>query len=438
MQAGRVTLALRSSVRAAIVLPLLLAGCENMPMPTRSDDSAAQADVLVPDPTFALESHPDNYIAFLKGWFEGTRPQIDAADIVRYSLAANDRTAELAAEKLIFGHEAFCQQNGGTMTKEPPALTCVGSDGKPLARLSVQVFHSSDAQPGALQFTGESARWMSRLDEARLTDYRRVLDTLSGNGVAGGVLLASGEGFDVVRFGRLSGPDFYALKTPNHGLIWLSDIVSVKWSADALNVTQRGGEQFVESGKGLTPGNTIVRLRPTDNDQLVAEALSFEDPFRFVYVDPRSKQPRQVRVRADTQILQITISPKASKYRGGMIDTRFDKKDREAFRRSLVADARKTAANTGRKTDSLDLSDTKLRSDMEQLGRAGPCVRTLSEDRLRTGDIAYTEYLVCGEYRQEADAVKTTGGVLTPDKTPLLFLGRAARAPWYDFNGVLR
>jgi hypothetical protein len=57
---------------------------------------------------------------------------------------------------------------------------------------------------------------------------------------------------------------------------------------------------------------------------------------------------------------------------------------------------------------------------------------------VRAGDIAYSEYLVCAEYRQEADAVKATGGELSPDKTPLLFMGRAARAPWYDFNGVLR
>jgi hypothetical protein len=57
---------------------------------------------------------------------------------------------------------------------------------------------------------------------------------------------------------------------------------------------------------------------------------------------------------------------------------------------------------------------------------------------LRTGDVSLSEYLVCAQYRQEAETIKGNGGELTPDKTPLLFLGRAARAPWYDFNGVLR
>jgi hypothetical protein len=188
----------------------------------------------------------------------------------------------------------------------------------------------------------------------------------------------------------------------------------------------------------MTPGNTIVRLRPTLDNQLKAEPLSAEEPFRFVYLDALSNQPRQARVRADTRILQVTISAKASRYRGGAIQTRFDKKQQETFRKTLVADARKAAANTGRPSDKLDLDDAKLRSDLDQIGRVGPCTRTQSEDRLRTGDVSLSEYLVCTQYRQEADTIKTNGGELTPDKTPLLFLGRAARAPWYDFNGILR
>ena len=86
----------------------------------------------------------------------------------------------------------------------------------------------------------------------------------------------------------------------------------------------------------------------------------------------------------------------------------------------------------------MSLDDAKLRADLDQIGRVGPCARTQSEDRLRVGDIAYSEYLVCVEYRQEAETVKANGGELTPDKTPLLYLGRVARAPWYNFNGVLR
>ena len=423
---------------ATAVLALGLIACQSTPgQKTPPDNSAAEAAALVPDYRPGLESNPNDYVPFLKAWFQGAAPEIDSADIVRYAFSAGDKTAELAAERLISGNEAFCTHGGGKIAQDPSALTCVAPDGKPIARLSVQVFHSSPEQPGTLQFTGESAAWMLRLNEVQLADYRRVIDTLSGNGIGGGVLLSSGESFDVIRFGRLSGADFYALKTPNHGLIWLEDVVSVKWSADTISIMQRNGEQIEDTGKGLAPANTIVRLRPTENDQLKAEPLTFDQPFRFVYVDPKSKHPRQVRVRNDALIVQITVSRQPSKYHAGMIQTRFDKKEADAFRKSLVAEARKTAANTGRKTETLSLDDAKLRADLDQIGRVGPCARTQSEDRLRVGDIAYSEYLVCVEYRQEAETIKANGGELTPDKTPLLYLGRAARAPWYNFNGVL-
>jgi hypothetical protein len=417
---------------------LALAACQSGPSKMGSRAASAEAAALIPDYTPALQSNPNEYVAYLKAWFQGATPEIDSSDIVRYVFSAGDKTAELAAEKLISGNAAFCTQNGGTVAQDPPALTCVAPDGKAIARLSVQVFHSSPEQPGTLQFTGESAAWMLRLNEVQLADYRRVIDTLSGNGPGGGVLLSSGESFDVVRFGRLSGPDFYALKTPNHGLIWLEDVVSVKWGTDSISIVQRDGEQIADAGKGLAPGNTIVRLRPNDNGQLKSETLTLDQPFRFVYVDPQSKQPRQVRVGADPLILQITVSRQTSKYHGGMIQTRFDKKEANAFRRSLVAEARKAAVTIGKKTETVNLEDAKLRADLDQIGRVGPCARTQSEDRLRSGDIAYSEYLVCVEYRQEAETAKSNGGELTPDKTPLLYLGRAARAPWYNFNGVLR
>ena len=203
------------------------------------DNSAAEATALVPDYRPALESNANDYIAFLKNWFQGVAPEIDSTDIVRYALSAGDKTADLAAEKLISGNEAFCAQSGGKIVRDPAALTCVAQDGRAIARLAVQVFHSSPEQQGTLQFTGESAAWMSRLNEVQLADYRHVTDTLSGNGIGGGVLLSSGESFDVIRFGRLSGPDFYALKTPNHGLIWLDDVVSVKWSSDTISIMLR-------------------------------------------------------------------------------------------------------------------------------------------------------------------------------------------------------
>jgi len=421
------------------VLTLLLAACQTAPTQNSApDNSAAQADALIPDYAAALQSHPGEYIAFLKDWFKDARAEIDSPQIVRYGFAAGDKTADLAAEKLIFGNEAFCNQAGGKMSREEAGLTCIGAGGKLVSRLSVQVFHASAEQPGTLQFTGESAAWIARLNEKRLADYRRVIDTLSGNGIAGNVLMSTGESFDVVRFGRLSAPDFYALRTPEHGLTFLSDVVSVKWTPDGVSVSERDGEQYMEAGKGLTPGNTLVRLLPTDDNQLQAVPLSFDEPFRFVYLDSTSKQPRQALVRADDRILQINVSAKPSKYRSGSIDTRFNKKERDAFRKALVADARKAATAIGKKTDTVDLGDPKIRADVDQIGRAGSCARTQSEDRLLAGDIAYTQYLVCAEYRQEAETLKSNGGELSPDKTPLLFLGRAARAPWYDFNGMLR
>jgi hypothetical protein len=302
----------------------------------------------------------------------------------------------------------------------------------------MSVFHASTDQPASLQFTAESSAWMARLNEERMSDYRRVLATLAGNGLAGNVLLSSGESFDVVRFGRLAAPDFYALNTPNHGLVWFSDLVSVKWTDQGLSVVERDGDRYEETGSGLTPLSTIVRLRPTLDNQIKAEPLTNDEPFSFVYLDTASAQPRQARIRADGRVLQITIALHSERMRGGAIKVRFDKKQQEDFHKQLVADARKAAANTGKRTDHIDLNDSKMRSDLDQVGRVGPCARTQSEDRLRVGDISLSEYLVCTQYRQEADLIKSNGGEVTPEKTPLLFLGRAARAPWYDFNGVLR
>ena len=168
-------------------------------------------------------------------------------------------------------------------------------------------------------------------------------------------------------------------------------------------------------------------------------ALSFDEPFRFVYLDRRASSRVEALVRADDRILQDQRCGEAVKYRGGSIETHFDKKERDAFRKALVADARKAAANyrQARPTPSTSATQASGRTWI-RLGRTGACARTQSEDRAARGDIAYTQYLVCAEYRQEAETLKSTGGELSPDKTPLLFLGRAARATRYDFNGVLR
>jgi hypothetical protein len=432
------------SALLAIVLPICLlvcacAGRQTSSLPQETAASPVSASpALIGDYRPALQAHPDDYVAFMRAWLGDTIPDLESSQFVRYVLSGDDPSTQAAAGHLVDGNRAFCTANAGEIVLEAPTFTCAGADRKAISRLSVSVFHATADQPATLQFTAESAAWLVRLTEERMSDYRRVIDTLSGNGVAGDVLISSGESFDVVRFGRLSAPDFYALKTPDHGLIWFTDLVSAKWSEHGLTVIERDGDRFEETGEGMTPGNTIVRLRPTLDNQLKAEPLSAEEPFRFVYWDALSKQPRQARVRADTRILQLTISAKAARYRGGAIQTRFNKKQQEAFRKTLVADARKAAANTGRRSDTVDLDDAKLRSDLDQIGRVGPCTRTQSEDRLRAGDVSLSEYLVCTQYRQEADTIKANGGELTPDKTPLLFLGRAARAPWYDFNGILR
>jgi hypothetical protein len=419
-------------------LVLLSAGCA----PHHAGTSVGEMHTpqqLIPDYAPALQAHAEDYLAFVRSWLEANSPDLESDQFLRYALSGDERATQAGAERLLAGFRAYCAGQSGEVVSEPPAFTCVTAERKALARLSVSVFHASADQPASLQITAESPAWLTRLSEERMNDYRLVLSTLAGNGFAGNVLLSSGENFEVVRFGRLSSPDFYALKTPEHGLIWFSDLVSVKWSEQGLSAVERDGDRFEESGTDLTPGNTIVRLRPTLDNQLKAEPLTAEEPFRFVYFDSASQQPRQARVRAERQILQITVSSgRNDRYRAGLINARFDKQQQAAFRKMLVADARKTAATTGRRTDRVNLEDEKLRSDLDQVGRVGPCARTQSENRLRTGDIALTEYLVCVEYRQEADIVKSNGGEVTPDKTPLLFLGRAARAPWYDFNGVLR
>jgi hypothetical protein len=238
----------------AIAVAFALTACQStLSKKTASDAAAAEAEALVPNPAPALQSHPEDYIAFLEAWFQGVTPEIGSTDIVRYVFAAADETAELAAERLISGNQAFCTRNGGKILRDPPALTCVAPDARAIARLSVQVFHSSPEQPGTLQFTGESASWIVRLNQVQLADYRRVIDVLSGNGTGGGVLLTSGQSFDAVRFGRLSGPDFYALKTPNHGLIWFEDMVSVKWAVDTISIVQRNGEKIEDTARGLRP-----------------------------------------------------------------------------------------------------------------------------------------------------------------------------------------
>jgi hypothetical protein len=283
--------------------------------------------------------------------------------------------------------------------------------------------------------TGDRVR---EAQAAQVSRYRQVLYALDGNGPSGDVLLASGEVLEVARFGRLSGPDVYAVQLPEHGLIAFTELLSVRWTEAGVRVIMRDGSVIEESGPRLTPSRTLVRLTPAADQQLLAAAPTRDAPLRFVTLDARKKQPRQVRLRNVDQLLEVTVSPRPPAYPGGPIQPRFGSKERDAFSKTLTADARKASARLGRKPARLDLDDAALRQEVEKLGRSGPCTKAQSEAGLKTGDLALTEFLVCAQYRAESALVLKNGGQLSPDKTPLLYLSRAARAPWYDFDGVMR
>jgi hypothetical protein len=79
-----------------------------------------------------------------------------------------------------------------------------------------------------------------------------------------------------------------------------------------------------------------------------------------------------------------------------------------------------------------------VRDEVQRMGRNGPCSKSQSDAALKSGDLSLTEFYVCAQYRKESKELLGNDGTISPDKTPLVFLGRAARAPWFDFNGVLR
>jgi hypothetical protein len=198
------------------------------------------------------------------------------------------------------------------------------------------------------------------------------------------------------------------------------------------------GSAVEEAGPSLTPAKTLVRLVPGTDPQVAAVPLTAEAPFRFVTMDARTKMPRQVRLRNVNQLLKVTVSPKPALYKSGPIETSFEKKERDAFTRTLLADARKAAARLPRKPPPLDIEDATQREELEKLGRAGPCARAQTDVGLKTGDVTLTEFLVCAQYRAESAFLLKNGGQLAPDRTPLLYLSKAAGAPWYDFDGVMR
>jgi hypothetical protein len=79
-----------------------------------------------------------------------------------------------------------------------------------------------------------------------------------------------------------------------------------------------------------------------------------------------------------------------------------------------------------------------MRDEVERMGRNGPCRKSQSDAALKNGDLSLSEFYVCAQYRKESKVLIANDGAISPTKTPLVFLGRAARAPWFDFSGVLR
>jgi hypothetical protein len=343
-------------------------------------------------------------------------------------------------QQLLAGYQAFCSRSGGKIetTEEMPGQRCLNADGRPLGQLTVDVTHPEDAQPARLRFSVESGERVARVQAELQALHARVTQALAANGPTGGLLLAGGEAFEISRFGRLAGPDYYAIQTPGLGLLPFSEFLSVRWTPQGLRVTRLDGKVVTETGRNLTPARTLVRVVPVGKATVETVPLSFEAPFRFVALDAQSKQPRQIRVRDASRIQEITVSPKPPPFVAGPISVQFDDNGQRAFSEALVRDARKTAAQLESTPARIDLHDAKLREDVERMGRAGHCAKSQEDGALERGDIALSEYYVCAQYRKESQALLANDGEITPERTPLVFLGRAARAPWFDFGGVLR
>jgi hypothetical protein len=428
----------RTKLTSCAWLPALLAlcACTVLEGPARPNASAA----LIPEYRGALDRQPDNVLAYFEAWLAGDKPVATEPGTSSWSYLGSGTAVARGADRLLAGYEAFCSRNRGQIVNDPHAggLRCVGPKDEVLGQLSVDVLHPPQAGPTELRFTVETGERVREAQAAQASRYRQVLYALDGNGPSGDLLLANGEVLQVARFGRLSGPDVYAVQLPEHGLIAFTELLSVRWTEAAVRLVLRDGSVIEASGAQLTPSRTLVRLTPAADQQLLASAPTRDAPLRFVTLDPRGRQPRQVRLRNVDQVLKVTVSPRPPAYPGGPIEPKFGGKERDAFAKALTADARKASARLGRKPTRLDLDDTTLREEVEKLGRSGPCARAQSEAGLKTGDLALTEYLVCAQYRSESALVLKNGGQLSPDKTPLLYLSRAARAPWYDFDGVMR
>jgi hypothetical protein len=314
----------------------------------------------------------------------------------------------------------------------------VAANGAVIASLEIDVVHAAEFQAEQLRFAAETGERIQRMEALRRIQRAQLMQTLKENGPSGNVLLVSGEAFEAGRFGRLSGPDYYAIQVPGRFLIPLVDTLSVRWTDGGMRIVMRDGSVVKETGKAVDATHTLVRLLPSGSDSVETSSMTFDAPFRFVTLDAKTRQPRQVRMRDVSKLLEITVSPRAPLLRAGALNVRPNARERAAFNQTLVNDATRAAKKLKAAPPPLDLADARTREDVERMGRNGPCSKSQSDTALKIGDLSLSEFYVCAQYRKESKALLSNDGVVSTDRTPLVFLGQTAQAPWFDFGGVLR
>jgi hypothetical protein len=425
---------IRSLLPAA--LALAAAGCAGM----GPSAGTIPGPSLLPDYRNALAAQPQDVIAYFREWCGALTPAEDESGRIAYTLEGDQADVMGAVERLMAGYEAHCAQRSGTLAEpgQMPGRRCIGSDGATLAGLEVDVVHAAEFQPGRLRFAAETGERIQRMAALRRIQHAQVMQTLRENGPSGSVLLTSGEAFDAARFGRLSAPDYYAVQVPGRYLIPLADTLSVRWTGEDVRIVMRDGSVVTDTGKEVAPARSLVRLVPSGNDSVDVAGMTFDAPFRFVTLDGKARQPRQVRLRDVAQILEITVSPRAPALRAGALSVRPNARDQAAFNLGLVNDAKRAAKTLKVEPPPIDVTDARMRADLQRMGRNGPCSRSQSDAALQRGDLSLSEFYVCAQYRRESKALLANDGAISTEKTPLVFLGQAARAPWFDFGGVLR
>ncbi len=424
-----------NAAQLATATCLLLAGCAGATGPGARSATAA----LLPDYAPALRQTDGDVLAFFRAWLGPGRADDDSEGRLAYVVSGEQDEVTHSLDRLLAGYDAFCGRAHGKVATgaNAPGQRCTAADGALLAQLNVDLLHAAEGQPAQLAFNVETGERVQRLQAERHGLHVRLLQAQGKTGPGGSVVLASGAAFEVARFGRLSASDYYAIRVRGQPPIPLADIRSVRWNDNGLVLTWPDGATLVQSGKDTSPARTLVRVLASGNDSVSLGAMTYDAPFRFVVLDGR-KQPRQVRIRNLAEVLEITVSRKPAALADGRLTAQVDRREQERFSQALANEARKAAAKAGAAAATLDLSDPKRRQEIERMGVGGPCATSQSDSAVKSGDLSFSEYYVCAEYRREAKLLLANGGAVTPDKTPLIYLGQQARAPWFDFGGVLR